>query len=61
MRSFLLTVVGGIAIGMIESVAPLWDRGEKLGIGDYRPALSFVMVTLALLWSQRKETWNESR
>jgi branched-chain amino acid transport system permease protein len=61
MRSFLLTVIGGIAIGLLESMASYYDNGSKIGVGDYRPALSFLMVTLALLWSQRKETWNESR
>ena len=56
LRSFSLTVVGGVAIGMIESLAINWGP-----IGDYRPAISFVAVTLALLWSQRKETWSEAR
>jgi branched-chain amino acid transport system permease protein len=56
MKSFALTVVGGILIGTIESVALEWGT-----IGNYRPALSFVMVTLALLWSQRRETWSDAR
>ena len=56
MRSFALTVVGGLLIGTIESVALEWGT-----IGNYRPALSFVMVTLALLWSQRRETWSDAR
>ena len=61
MRSFLLTVIGGIAIGTIESVALQYQRTNGFGIGQYRPALSFVMVTLALLWSQRRVTWGEAR
>jgi branched-chain amino acid transport system permease protein len=61
MRSFALTVIGGIAIGSIESVASHWARSPGFGIGNYRPALSFMMVTLALLWSQRRETWSEAR
>ena len=58
MRSFGLTVVGGVTIGMIESLALGWKWG---GIGNYRPALSFVIISLVLLWSQRKETWSEAR
>jgi branched-chain amino acid transport system permease protein len=61
MKSLAATVAGGFAIGMIESVALEWQNPSGFGIGDYRPALSFVMVTLALLWSQRRETWGESR
>ena len=56
MKSFSLTVVGGLLIGMMESMALNWGA-----IGNFRPALSFVMVTAVLLWSQRKETWGESR
>jgi branched-chain amino acid transport system permease protein len=56
MTSFTLTVVGGLLIGMLESMALNWGA-----IGNYRPALSFVMVTVVLMWSQRKETWGESR
>lgn len=61
MQSFSLAVAGGIAIGLIESVALEWQNNNGFGIGDYRPALSFVMVTLALLWSQRRERWGEAR
>ena len=56
MTSFTLTVIGGLLIGMLESMALNWGA-----IGNYRPALSFVMVTVVLMWSQRKETWGESR
>ncbi len=56
MRSFSLTVLGGLLIGMLESMAQDWGT-----IGQFRPALSFVMVTAVLMWSQRKETWGESR
>lgn len=58
MRSFALTIVGGLVIGMIESVL-LDSRFGK--VGNFRPALSFVVVAAALLWSQRKETWGEAR
>lgn len=56
MRSLLMTVIGGTVIGMIESVALEWGA-----IGNYRPTISFVAITLVLLWSQRKETWSEAR
>jgi branched-chain amino acid transport system permease protein len=56
MRSLALTVIGGTVLGMIESVAIDWGT-----IGNYRPTLSFVAITLVLLWSQRKETWSEAR
>jgi len=56
MRSFALTVVGGLALGMIESMALDWGF-----IGNYRPSLSFAVIAVVLLWSQRKETWSEAR
>jgi branched-chain amino acid transport system permease protein len=56
MRSLFLTVVGGTVIGIIESVAIDWGT-----IGNYRPTISFVAITLVLLWSQRKETWSDAR
>jgi branched-chain amino acid transport system permease protein len=56
MRSFGLTVIGGLLIGSLESVAQNWGT-----IGQFRPTLSFIMVTAVLLWSQRKETWGEAR
>lgn len=56
MRSFGLTVLGGVLLGMVESVALDWEV-----IGRYRPTLSFVMVSAVLLWSQRKESWSEAR
>jgi branched-chain amino acid transport system permease protein len=61
MRSFSLTVAGGLAIGMIESVAQKWAKPDGFSIANYRPGLAFVMVTLALLWTQRRQTWAEER
>jgi branched-chain amino acid transport system permease protein len=61
MRSFFLTVSGGLAIGMIESVAQRWAKSGGFSIANYRSGLAFVMVTLALLWTQRRETWAEDR
>jgi branched-chain amino acid transport system permease protein len=56
MRSFTLTIVGGVLIGMLESVALEWGF-----IGNYKPTLSFLMISIVLLWSQRKETWSDAR
>jgi branched-chain amino acid transport system permease protein len=56
MRSFTLTIVGGLAIGIIESMSLDWGV-----VGNYGPSISFVVVSAALLWSQRKEMWSEAR
>jgi branched-chain amino acid transport system permease protein len=56
MRSFWRTIAGGIGLGMMESLALNWGA-----IGNYRPTLSFLIVSAALLWSQRRETWGEAR
>jgi branched-chain amino acid transport system permease protein len=56
MRSFGLTIAGGVIIGMIESLALDWGV-----IGNYKPTISFLMISIVLLWSQRKETWSEAR
>lgn len=56
MRSFGLTVAGGVLLGLLESVALDWEV-----VGRYRPTLSFLMVSVVLLWSQRKESWSEAR
>ena len=56
MRSFTLCVVGGIALGVIESTSLNWAA-----LSGYQPALSFIVMSIALLWSQRKETWSEAR
>lgn len=56
MRSFGLTVAGGVIIGMVESMALDWGF-----VGNYRPTISFLMVSIVLLWSQRKESWSEAR
>ena len=55
-RSLFLTVLGGTLIGILESVAIDWGV-----VGNYRPTISFLAISAALLWSQRKETWSEAR
>jgi branched-chain amino acid transport system permease protein len=56
MRSLLIAIVGGILLGVIESTSLDFDW-----MSGFQPALSFVAISLALLWSQRKETWSEAR
>jgi branched-chain amino acid transport system permease protein len=56
MRCFTFTIIGGLAIGVVESMSFDWGR-----VGNYSPAISFLVVTVALLWSQRKETWSDAR
>jgi branched-chain amino acid transport system permease protein len=56
LRSFTLTIVGGLAIGVVESMSFNWGT-----VGNYSPTISFIVVSVALLWSQRKETWSDAR
>lgn len=55
-RSFGLTVVAGITIGVIEGAAIRLDS-----ISSYRGTFPFVLIAVVLMWSQRSEVWDESR
>lgn len=55
-RSVPRTIAGGILIGLLEGGASYFNA-----IAPYRDALSFVVILLVLLWSQRRETWDEAR
>ena len=57
LHSFGLTVAGGIFLGVVESMSLNW--GET--VPKYRGLLPFVIVVAALLWSQRKEQWDDAR
>lgn len=48
MNSLLLTVAGGLAIGIIESMANLMPAVQR-----YASATAFVVAILAMLWQQR--------
>lgn len=56
MRSFALTVLGGFAIAVVQSMSYTWQS-----ISPYQSAFPFVVVTAVLLWSQRRAVWGEAR
>jgi branched-chain amino acid transport system permease protein len=55
-RNFWITLVGGVAIGVIEGLASVIP-----GLGEYRAALPFVVILAVLLWSQRGARWDDAR
>lgn len=55
-RSVPRTIVGGILIGLLEGGSSYFAW-----IAPYRDAISFVVILFVLLWSQRRETWDEAR
>jgi branched-chain amino acid transport system permease protein len=55
-RNLWMTLAGGIAIGVIESCASVAP-----GLGEYRPAVPFVVILAVLLWSQRGARWDDAR
>lgn len=51
-----LAAVGGLLLGALEGA------GSRIPlIADYRGALPFVIIILALVWLRRKDTWDEAR
>lgn len=55
-RSFWLTLVGGLALGMIEGFTASIDELQQ-----FRGTVPFVIILAVLLWSQRNERWDEAR
>ena len=55
-RSFGLTVIGGLGIGILQSMSTRWGS-----FSAYRETLPFFAILAVLLWSQRKETWDDAR
>ncbi|MFI6445735.1 branched-chain amino acid ABC transporter permease [Kitasatospora sp. NPDC050543] len=55
-RSVTATVVGGLVLGAVESLSVSWPA-----VADYKAVLPFLLVIVALLWSQRKQVWDEVR
>lgn len=55
-RNFWTTLIGGIAMGIIEGLASVIP-----GLGEYRTALPFVVILAVLLWSQRGARWDDAR
>jgi len=55
-KSFSLTIISGLAIGLIEGFA-----SSLSAIAPYRQAIWFLVMLAALMWSQRKEVWDAAR
>lgn len=55
-KSFSLTILGGLGIGLIEGLASSLPT-----MAPYRQALWFLVMLAALLWIQRKEVWDAAR
>ncbi len=55
-RSFTLTVLAGLGIGVLEALAVRWEA-----ISTYRNALPFLVILVVLMWAQRAEVWDDAR
>lgn len=55
-RNVIATLLGGLALGIVESVSVGWPA-----ISGYKAVLPFFLVIVALLWSQRKQVWDDAR
>lgn len=55
-RSFWLTIVGGMALGLAEGAA-----SDLTSLAQYRSALPFLIILAILLWAQRGARWDEAR
>lgn len=55
-RSLWLAMLGGIGIGVIESVSSF-----RSSWAEYRGAVPFLIALVVLLWTQRKEVWDAAR
>lgn len=56
LRSIPVALAAGVTIGMSESVLLEWSS-----VAQYRQALSFVVIVVVLLVTQRKAVWDEAR
>ncbi len=51
-----IAAAAGLAIGVIEGA------GARIeGLSDYRGAIPFVIIIVALIWLRRREVWDEAR
>lgn len=55
-RDFWATLVGGVAIGIMEGLASVIP-----GLGEYRAAVPFLVILSVLMWSQRGARWDDAR
>ncbi|WP_158891001.1 branched-chain amino acid ABC transporter permease [Amycolatopsis anabasis] len=53
-RSFPLTLLGGMVLGILQSVASTWAQ-----IQEYRGVLPFLAILIVLVWSRRRDRWDE--
>lgn len=55
-RSFWMTLVGGITIGVVEGVTSVFG-----GLNQYSGIVPFLIILAVLLWLQRGARWDEAR
>jgi branched-chain amino acid transport system permease protein len=55
-RSLGLALLGGLALGVGEGVL-----AQTTAVGHYRDVVPFGVILAVLIWSQRKEVWDEAR
>ncbi len=55
-RNFWATLVGGVAIGVIEGLASVVPH-----LGEFRAAAPFAVILAVLLWSQRGARFDDAR
>lgn len=53
-RSFPLTFVGGVGLGVLQGLASTWAQFQQ-----YRGVLPFLVILVVLVWSRRKDRWDE--
>ncbi|MDI1290554.1 MAG: branched-chain amino acid ABC transporter permease [bacterium] len=56
LKDYRLVIVAGLAIGLLEALALSWDV-----LAQYRQALSFLVIVVGLLFTQRAVVWDERR
>jgi branched-chain amino acid transport system permease protein len=55
-RSLGLALLGGLALGVGEGML-----AQTTAVGHYRDLVPFGVILAVLIWSQRKEVWDEAR
>ena len=55
-RSFWMTLIGGIMIGVVEGVSSVIGS-----LNQYRGAIPFLIILAVLMWLQRGARWDEAR
>ncbi|GLZ41364.1 branched-chain amino acid ABC transporter permease [Actinokineospora sp. NBRC 105648] len=53
-RSFPVTLVGGLALGVLQGLASTWQSFQQ-----YRGVLPFVVILVVLVWTRRGDRWDE--